>query len=143
MSNFYLDTSVVVAYYIPESLSNTVEEFLKDKPHPAISQLVEVEFFSAVSRRVRTKELSQQDARRIADLFQSHLANGLYTRLLLKSVYLDLARDWIGRFTLPLRSLDALHLAIAESNCLCLVRADAALSRSARELEIVVELLRV
>ncbi|MCY7275032.1 MAG: type II toxin-antitoxin system VapC family toxin, partial [Phormidesmis sp. CAN_BIN44] len=101
MSNVYLDTSVVVAYYVPEALSNTVEEFLKTEPHPAISQLVEVEFFSAISRRVRTKELSQQDAKQIADLFQSHLANGLYTRLLLKSVHLDLACDWIGRFTLP------------------------------------------
>ncbi len=143
MSYFYLDTSVIAAYYIPEALSNTVEEFLKTEPHPAVSQLVEVELFSAISRRVRTRELSQQDARRIANLFQAHLESGLYDRLPLEPAHFDLACDWISRFTLPLRSLDALHLAIAESNHLCLVTADAALSRSAYELEIVVELLRV
>jgi len=39
--------------------------------------------------------------------------------------------DWISQFSTTLRSLDALHLAIADSNNLTLITADIKLSNSA------------
>jgi uncharacterized protein len=55
----YLDTSAIVPYYVPEKLSDVVEQLLqKQEDQPIISQLVEVEFFSALSRRVRMGEVS-------------------------------------------------------------------------------------
>ena len=49
----YLDTSVIAPFYWSEALSDTVEELLRTETARALSQLVEVELFSALSRRVR------------------------------------------------------------------------------------------
>ncbi|HHE47931.1 MAG TPA: hypothetical protein ENL11_03215 [Candidatus Acetothermia bacterium] len=47
-----------------------------------------------------------------------------------------MARDWIGRFDLPLRAPDALHLAVAFTAGLPLVTADQVLAQSAEALGI-------
>jgi uncharacterized protein len=63
---------------VPEELSDVVEQLLqKQENQPIISQLVEVELFSALSRRVRMGEVSRNDARRITELFENHLNEGL------------------------------------------------------------------
>ena len=75
----YLDTSAIIPYYVPENLSNIVERLLQQQEEqPVISQLVEVELFSAVSRRVRMGELSKDDAKRITQLFETHINERLY-----------------------------------------------------------------
>jgi predicted nucleic acid-binding protein len=45
-----------------------------------------------------------------------------------------LARDWIGLFKTELKTLDALHLAIASAEGLSIVTADEGLSKSAKAL---------
>ncbi|MBN4003799.1 MAG: hypothetical protein HWQ58_19155 [Nostoc sp. LPT] len=46
-----------------------------------MSQLVEVELVSALSRRVRMQEISQQDAIAIVERFQADLDSGFYTQI--------------------------------------------------------------
>lgn len=58
----YIDTSVLAAYYCPEPRSLKVEKALRKLPVPVISHLVETELYSAVSRKVRMKELNRKDA---------------------------------------------------------------------------------
>ncbi|MFB2934164.1 type II toxin-antitoxin system VapC family toxin [Aerosakkonemataceae cyanobacterium BLCC-F154] len=137
----YLDTSVIVPFYLPEALSIAIRELLVIEEQPALSQLVEVELFSALSRRVRMGEISEQQARQITEQFQIHLNEGLYTRINLESVHYQQAMQWIGRFDTPLRTLDALHLAIAASNNLRLVTADETLADAANILGVEVQLL--
>jgi len=132
--SFYVDTSVLVAYYSPESLSDKAEKFLTTHRQPAISALTELEFFSAVSRKVREGGISKRDANRIIATFISHKDNKLYTYLPVQPHHYTLARDWIGLFKLSLKSLDALHLAIASSEGLTIVSADRNLLRSAEAL---------
>lgn len=132
----YIDTSVLVAYYCPEPLSRRVEEFITVQIKPAISALTEVELFSALSRNVREGGLDRKDASRIASKFISHVDNFMYTVMSLEDHHYRLARDWIGLFKLPLKSLDALHLAIASSESLTIVTADRNLSHSAKALGI-------
>lgn len=139
----YLDTSVIAPFYWAEALSDTVEELLRTETERGLSQLVEVELFSALSRRVRMREISQEDARAIATRFQTHLDSNFYLRIPLESVHYQLARDWIGRFDTSLRTLDALHLACASSNNISLVTADDALARSAETLRIEVQLVAI
>jgi predicted nucleic acid-binding protein len=77
----YLDTSVIVPFYLPEALSTTVRELLvieEIEEQAALSQLVEVELFSALSRRVRMGERSEQQARQITEQFQIDLNQGFY-----------------------------------------------------------------
>lgn len=138
----YLDTSVIAPFYWAEVLSDTVQELLRTETKPSLSQLVEVELFSALSRRVRMREISQEEARAIANRFQTHLDNDFYLRIPIEPINYQLARGWISRFNTSLRTLDAIHLACASSNNLCLVTADEALAASAESLKIEVQLLK-
>ena len=130
----YVDTSVLVAYYCPEPLSEKVEAFLTTHVQPIISALTEIELFSAVSKKVRTKEMKRKDAGRVVARFLADMENGYYTYLPVEASYYRLARDWIGMFSLSLRTLDALHLAISSSEGLDIVTTDPGLFKSAKAL---------
>ena len=133
---FYIDTSVLVAYYCPEPLSERVEEFLTSHVRPCISALTEVELFSALSRKVREGGMNRKDARRVIAQFISHVDGNFYDNLTVEQHHYRLARDWIGLFEPALKSLDALHLAVASSEGLTMVTADGSLSKSAKALGI-------
>lgn len=137
----YLDTSVIAPFYWAEPLSDLVEELMRSQSELNLSQLVEVELMSALSRRVRMREISQATANKIGDRFETHLNNDFYRLISLESVHYQLARNWIARFNTSLRTLDALHLACASSNNLRLVTADEALAASADVLKIETQLL--
>jgi predicted nucleic acid-binding protein len=130
----YVDTSVLVPYYFPEPLSSRIQRFLRETPAIALSDLGEVEFFSALARKVRERELPREDARRIAAVFIGHLEGGAYTRLELDRATYQTARSWISGFDVSLRTLDALHLAVAAMGALPIATADAAQARSAASL---------
>lgn len=137
----YLDTSVLVAYYIPEPNSAKVQRILSRQSRTAISPLVEIELHSALGRKARSGQLDLADARKAAGLFAVHLADGLFDIVPVAGREYRIARDWIGAFSTPLRTLDALHLAAAFCNGLTLLTADAALARSAKALGVDVKLI--
>jgi predicted nucleic acid-binding protein len=120
----YLDTSVLVAYYCPESLSAAVQSAIVEDADPAISRLVEVEFAAALAMKVRVKEVDEAVARQILGLFAGHLDKGHYRIVPIEQPEYDLAFGWIGQFAVPLRAPDALHLAAALAHGLTLVTAD-------------------
>ncbi len=128
----YLDTSILAAYYIPEARSGAVNAFLQAQGVAAVSSLTEVEFHSAVARRVRMGELSAEDGRRILQQFALHLGEDRYQRFVLRWNEFELARDWLAALTSNLRTLDALHLAVAHGRKLPIVTADAKLADAAR-----------
>ncbi len=137
----YLDTSVVVPLYWFEALTNTVEALLINEPELGLSDLVRVEFSSAIARRVRMGEISRESAREIVEQFQAHIDAEVYTLIAVEPVHYRIARGWIDGFETALRTLDALHLAIAYSQDIRLVTADAGLADSAVVLGVAVELL--
>ncbi len=100
----------------------------------SISPLTEVELVSAVSRRVRAAEISRQDGRRVVSRFLSHVDSELYRMFPLARREHGLARELLGSFEHPLRTLDALHLAVVLCNELLLVTADVALNQTARRI---------
>lgn len=132
----YFDTSAVVAYYVPELLSDRVQTLYQTERERAISDLVEVEVLSALSLRVRIGGLERTDAERIARLFVRHIEGGLYTRQHLDASHFRLARDFIARFDLPLKAPDALHLAFCAAEGLRILTADEQLARNAQALAI-------
>lgn len=88
----YVDTSALVPYYCPEPLSEKVQRVLSGHDAPAISDLVEVEFFSALAKKVRVRQMRRQEARDIQAVFLGHLAEGLYIRLPLERRHFAVAR---------------------------------------------------
>jgi predicted nucleic acid-binding protein len=97
----YLDTSVLVAYYYPEPISPLVEKFVRTLSRPGICVLTEVEFASALSRKVRENTLTPEDASRIERLFQSHVEEGLFRRLMIDADHYQPQR--VGSYSLPCR----------------------------------------
>jgi uncharacterized protein len=138
----YLDTSVVVAYYCPEAISSEVQSLLRSlKKKPALNFLTEVEFTSSISRKVRMNELGPIDANRILTKFTSHAEAGLYRIIPLEKAHYQLAKGWISLLSSPLRTLDALHLAIASSEELQMVTSDESFYKAARLLDLDAQLL--
>lgn len=138
----YFDTSVVVAYYLPERLSTRVQEIYEYEIGPAVSDLVELELFAALSLRLRLGDLERAQVERVSGLFLRHLADGLYTRIPVNPGHYRTARGFIARFDLPLKAPDALHLAVAAAESLKLVTADGQLARNAEALGVEVDLVR-
>ena len=139
----FFDTSLVIAYYLPEAYSQQVQQYYMENPQPVISSLVEVEAVSVFSRLVRTSSLEMADAQQIVSLFAMHVEQGIYTRLNLQAAHFRQARDYITRFDLPLKAPDALHLAAAALEAYPLITADRQLARNAETLGVAVELLTV
>lgn len=91
---------------------------------PVISDLTEVELFSAIARKTRTGELSAEDAGRLRAAFVGHLEAGYYERLALERRHYRVAREWLPSSSVALRTLDALHLAVAAAEDLSIATAD-------------------
>ncbi len=129
----YLDTSVLAAYYCPEALSGKVQKVVSTLGGPTISPLVELELHSALSLKVRARELDVTTAQRILAMFQVHLSDGRYAMVPIGAREYALSRQWLAGFNSPLRTLDALHMAAAFAGNLTLVSADKALIRCAAQ----------
>ncbi|OGT79759.1 MAG: hypothetical protein A3H91_06275 [Gammaproteobacteria bacterium RIFCSPLOWO2_02_FULL_61_13] len=140
--NRYLDTSVLVAYYLPEPLSEQVERVLLRGDTPSISALVGLEFASVLARKVRARELAPGAARAAIEAFRTHQEDGLYRNIEIGAAHYEQARRWVEAFSPPLRTLDALHLSVAALDAAALLTADAQLARAARALRLPCRLLR-
>ncbi len=138
----FLDASIVAAYYLPEAYSSQAQAIYQGNAILAVSDLVELEMFSVLSRLVRIQSLDLEAAKRSADRFTTHLEEDFYTRLHLDTAHYHLARDLIARLDLPLKAPDALHLALCATEGLQLVTADRQLARNAEVLEVKVQLIR-
>lgn len=130
----YLDTSVLVALYLPEPMSARAQRLCAKSDGVAISGLSEVEFHSAVARRVRMDDLSREDGLKVLSRFQAHIDDRLYRVAPVEHPDYMLARDWLATFHTTLRTLDALHLATAFHHGFAVVTADRDLARSAKAL---------
>jgi predicted nucleic acid-binding protein len=97
----YLDSSVVVSYYVPEPASGRVQLLYEPVENPAISELVDLEVIAALSLRHRIGDLELSHLQRVASLFDEHLAAGLYARVPLQADYVPRPAVVIGRFDLP------------------------------------------
>jgi len=142
MMRTYIDNSVLAAFYAPEPNSAEVIEILTSATiDPAVSNLTEVEFFSAIAKKLRTGEIEAITAKKIRQRFVSHLENFLYARLPLRTSHFRLATNWLSDAGPALAPLDALHVAAACFDDRTLLTADKGQAKAALELGVEVELL--
>jgi uncharacterized protein len=137
----YLDTSILVPAYCREPLSTKVDVLLQQSSSLTISNLTEVEFYSALSRKVRQQQLTVDEAQQLTADFRADLAAGIYHRLPIEAIHYQTAETWISQFNTVLRTLDALHLATASTAQIRLVTGDIGLAQSAQILGIAVDLI--
>lgn len=110
----YVDTSALAKWYLNEPRSEDFEAFVTALTSAAISRLTMVEFRCLLARRRRSGELSEPVEQRVLGAFEDDIRQGhlqvqpLDDRHALDAVTLVSRLSHHG-----LRTLDALHLAIA------------------------------
>ncbi len=113
----YLDTSALVKWYVAESDSDAFDAFLRDRAGAHISRLTVVELRCALSRRRRNRDISATLERAAFRLFESHVRDGLLDVLAMQDAHFIGALQILEELRqIPLRTLDALHLAVARTN---------------------------
>lgn len=120
----YVDTGVLGSYYFPEAFSEEVEALLCDLDEPVISELTEVEFYSMAAKKLRTDNLSEAQIRRVLMKFQGHLNEGFYRRVGVEFADYQHALSYLAELKTSLRTVDAIHVAIADRRKLELITAD-------------------
>jgi predicted nucleic acid-binding protein len=137
----YLDTSALAKWYLHEEFSESFEEFLQTLPHAHISSLTRIEFRCLLARRRRSQEISAQLESEIQGQFQQDIRQGYLRVLPLGDAHVDAAVELMNRLSQhPLRSLDALHLAIVQGAALeSIATADRILAAAAEDLGLAVE----
>ena len=111
----YVDSSALVKLYVPEIGSDEVDSCLQGKLRLMISELTITEVLSAVARRKRDGGINSGDANRIRDALHADAESGAFSRLHLEPAVHREAERLLLATAVPLRTLDALHLALAFS----------------------------
>src|SRR5881227_3976502 len=107
----YIDASALAKLYVPEPESERLDAFLRGRLGLMISEVL-----SAVARRKREGELRPELANEIRGALLADADSGSFARLHLDpAVHLDAERLLLATDSLPLRTLDALHIALAFS----------------------------
>jgi uncharacterized protein len=115
-SALYIDSSALAKLYVPEAESEKLDALLRGRFSLMISELAITEVLSAVARRKREGELLPELANQIRDAVLADADSGSFARLHLDpSVHREAERLLLATTSLPLRTLDALHLALAFS----------------------------
>ena len=87
------------------------------------------------------RQLAASAARDALTLFRAHEAQGLYHVIPVGHAHYVEARRWMEMLEVPLRALDALHLAIAHGEGLSFMTADRGLARAGRTLGVPTRLI--
>ncbi|HTT83874.1 MAG TPA: type II toxin-antitoxin system VapC family toxin [Rhizomicrobium sp.] len=110
----YLDASVLVALFTNDSLSGRADKYLKKSvPVLIVGDFAAAEFASAIARRVRMRELTRAEAQIAFATFDSWIARAA-SRAETRASDISAAAAHIRRLDLPLRTPDALNIAVAE-----------------------------
>ena len=110
----YLDTSVVVPFFLTDLFVTRARAFLSRlPPRLYLSDFVSAEFASVLGNRIRMKTLSPDQARVALSHFDAWIARAT-ARVETVSADVRAADAYLRRFDLTLRTPDAINIAIAQ-----------------------------
>ncbi len=133
----YIDTSALVKWYVWEPGSDQVAGWVESQPLLALSRLASLELGCAVRRRVRSGSLPAALADEALEHFAEDLRSGAFTLLPLLDEQVMAAEALLDRTNVPLRALDALHLAAAQAvRAVDFATADRQLAAAAESLQL-------
>ena len=132
----YFDTSALAKWYLNESLSERVEEYIREHGPVEISDLTVIEMRSLLARRRRGKDFDAKTEMRVFAAFEEDIRQGFLIR---HPMPVSLAAGAVNLIStlpdVPLRVLDAMHLVIAEGiNADVLAPSDLVMVEAAKEM---------
>ena len=110
----YVDTSALVKRYLQEPGSDAFDAFFLTQAPLGISRLTVIEMRCALARRRRANQVSPELETQVQEAFRLDMQDGALIVASFNDDDLTLAyhlMDEVG--VIPLRTLDALHLAVA------------------------------
>jgi uncharacterized protein len=132
----YVDTSALAKWYLPESGSDAFVDFIRRQNGAVISRLTTVELRCLLVRRRRAGDITVQHERDAWSTFEDDVRAGHLHVEALSDAHAMAATDLLEQLQdLPVRTLDAFHLAIARSLAVgVLATADHVMARAAEAL---------
>jgi uncharacterized protein len=110
----YVDASVLVALFTDDALAIRADGFLRTRsPVVIVSDFAAAEFASAIARHVRMRAIRSEEAHRAFATFDAWVARAT-ARTLTTSADVASTAAFLRRLDLPLRTPDALNIAIAQ-----------------------------
>ncbi|MCP4661886.1 MAG: type II toxin-antitoxin system VapC family toxin [bacterium] len=131
----YFDTSVLVAYYTTEERSEDAKTIIEKATLPVVSDLGIAEFNVVLARKEFDGFLTADAAAQVFALFDEHLSDA-FVRVAIGPEHVAATRRLPARTGKPLRTLDALHLAVAVDVGGAIATFDARLAEAGRALNI-------
>lgn len=137
----YVDTSALAKWYLNEDASDEVEAYLRSFPFARISSLTVVEMRCLLARRRRYQELTSRQEAQCFALFQTDVTAGHLKLTPLQDEHTRAAAHLMEILPdHPLRTLDALHLALVRSEGFeALATADRTMAAAAADLGLTVQ----
>jgi uncharacterized protein len=132
----YLDTSALAKRYLDEPGSDDLDDFLGRRPRALIGRLAVVELRCLLKRRRGAREINARYEQAALADFADDVRRGHFQVEPLTDRHALMAYDLVDQLSgRSLRTLDALHLAIAQSvGAGVLATADLEMARAARAL---------
>ena len=130
----YADASLLVPLFVADRFAARAEAFLQaHRPRLLVSDFGAAEFASAVSKKLRTGELAQDEAQAAFPAFDVWIAqHGPRLEVIPSDVVV--AESWLRRLDLGLRTPDALNIAVAQRHGAALATFDLRMAEAARAL---------
>ena len=136
----YLDTSVAVALFVPEPTSDAAEAWFASSTDKLVSSdWLLTEFASALSIKVRHKEIAKTQATAVWKAFAEFTRSGLQLLPVSRNAF-EQAALLVRNVASGLRSGDSLHLAMAiEAGATAIATTDRNLAKNAKANGLAVE----
>lgn len=136
MPSAYLDTSALAKWYVNESRSEDVEEYVRSVYPAYISLLTKIEMKSLAARRVREGHIDLVTQGKVIATFEGDIAGGHLVLLPHSVESFLIAESLLGSLPeIPLRTLDAMHLGIMQAaGITTLATADRVMAQAAEAL---------
>lgn len=130
--SIYLDASVIVALFTEDHFTDRATALLASSASAVIvSDFAALEFSSVIARFVRTRSFSAEQARAVLSNFDAWSERACQ-RVVTDGAVISRAEAFLRRMDTPLRTADAINIAIAESLSASLMTFDDKMSAAAR-----------
>ena len=130
----YLDATILVSFFSVDPLTPQAARFLRTSVEEVVvSDFAVAEFASAIARRVRMGRLDAKDAYGIFADFDTWTTE-VTSRVETSPADIAAANTFLRRLDLPLRTADAINIAIAQRLAATLATFDVKMGQSAKAL---------
>jgi predicted nucleic acid-binding protein len=139
----YLDTSVLLAFLLPEAGSIAAEALMMSDGDPlVVSSWSEVELVSALGVKLRTRQITEREAHSAIDAY-TQLVSPSLRRIRVDDADHRKAAVMLDGWRTALRAGDGLHLAIADAHRATIFTFDKGMAKAGAILGIAVRLLKI